>query len=245
MNALEAYLVRVEATLKGLSRRRKAEVLRDLRANLHDAAERSQVQSEADWQRLLDSHEAPEALAAALHRLDGETLNQRLIQHLIPAAALFLGLTGFFTLHSIRCAGANLMGALGCGLFLGSGLTAARQFWVKARLSWRLPLTGLAGLCSGLIWSLFMQGNLTPAFLLMGVFVGLAAELALSRVTPWKTLPVALSLAGTHHLAMTMVAGQATLRASLLVFFLALMLQAFLGISAWVQDLVLTRWALR
>lgn len=245
MNALEAYLVRVEATLKGLSRGRKAEVLRDLRANLTDAAERSQVQSEADWQRLLASHEAPEALAAALHRLDSETLNQRLIQHLIPAAALFLGLTGFFTLHSIRCAGANLMGALGCGLFLGSGLTAARQFWVKARLSWRLPLTGLAGLCSGLIWSLFMQGNLTPAFLLMGVFVGLAAELALSRVTPWKTLPVALSLAGTHHLAMTMVAGQATLRASLLVFFLALMLQAFLGISAWVQDLVLTRWALR
>lgn len=245
MEPLDAYLARIEGAVKCLSRQRRKEVLRDIRSDLLDAADRQQVQTPEQWARFLEEQEPPEVLGKALCRLNTEAFSHRLVQHAVTALALFAGFTAFFSLHSVRCAESDLLGALGAGIFLGAGLTWARGAWKHATVKFRIGIAALAGSLAGLVWSLAMVRHVSPGFLLMGFFVGLAAELALSRVAPWKTLPAALLMAIGHMGAMALVSGWISLRASLIVFILAIFLQAFLGLAVWFQDQVLERWALR
>lgn len=245
MEPLDAYLARVEGAVRCLSRQRRKEALRDIRCDLLDAADRQQVETPADWERFLATLESPEVLGQALCRLNQEAFSHQVVQHVVTGGALFLGFTAFFSLHSVRCAESDLLSALGAGVFLGAGLTWARSAWRRASVKFRIAIAALAGSLAGLVWSLAIVRHVSPGFLLMGFFVGLAAELALSRVAPWKTLPAALLMAIGHMGAMAMVSGWISLRASLLVFALAVILQAFLGLAVWLQDQVMERWALR
>ena len=74
---LEAYLAQVDSGLKGLSRRRRLNLVRELRAHLLDEAEARGIETSAPMSALLSEKEHPSLLAEEIAAGEGQDANHR------------------------------------------------------------------------------------------------------------------------------------------------------------------------
>lgn len=87
---LASYLSQVEAGLKGVSRRRRAMLLRELACHLLDEAEARGILDESSMAALLAEKERPTALALELSAGEGQDAHHRGSSALV--AGMILGL---------------------------------------------------------------------------------------------------------------------------------------------------------
>ncbi|MDE3032972.1 MAG: hypothetical protein KGI56_04845 [Acidobacteriota bacterium] len=185
--ALASYLSQVEAGLRGVSRRRRAMLLRELACHLMDEAEARGLEGETGMAALLAEKEGPGALARDLAAGEGQDAHHRGSSAL--AAGMFLGVaTGGHMLiegwHWFIC----LPFAAAQGLAVGAGFFWVRRHWARlgpgARLAVAVGITTLLSIPLGFTT---MHG-FKPTRLLYGAFTGYLLERHAQERPLWESI---------------------------------------------------------
>jgi len=186
--ALEGYLAQVDAGLKGLSRRRRATLIRELKAHLMDEVESRGIESESAMATLLSEKEHPGLLAEELSAGEGQDATHRGGTAL--AAGMIIGLaTG---VHMWGFEGWRwhiaLAFAAAQGLAVGAGYFWARRHWLRldpwARTLVAVLITSLLSIPLGFTTSHAFR----PTRLLYGAFTGFLLERHSQERPLWETL---------------------------------------------------------
>lgn len=173
---LTAYLADVEEGLRGLPRRRRKELLRELEASLLDEAESAGLASEEAMASLLAEKEPPRELAETLARTEDEGFSHRRGTKLLAGGFLALATGGYlFFLHRPM---AMVMGVSACvGLAIGVGVFWGRRRWQRLHPAFRVLSAMLLGTVLALPLAFAVEGgSFESARLLYGAFVGYLAE---------------------------------------------------------------------
>ncbi len=185
--ALEAYLLQVGSGLKGLSRRRRLAVLRELEAHLLDEAEARGIETESAMAALLSEKEHPSLLAEELAAGEGEDANHR------GGTALAAGMIiGFATGGHMWFEGWRwyiaLAFAAAQGLAVGAGYFWVRRHWLRldpwARTLVAVLITALLSIPLGFT----THHGFKPTRLLYGAFTGFLLERHSQERPLWQTL---------------------------------------------------------
>ena len=185
--ALEAYLGQVGSGLRGLTRRRRLTLVRELEAHLLDEAEARGITSESDMSALLSEKEPPTQLAEEIASGEGQDANHRSGTAL--AAGMIIGVaTGGHLLiegwHWYMC----LSFALAQGLAVGSGYFWVRRHWLRmgpwARTAVAVLITSLLSIPLGFT----THHGFKPTRLLYGAFTGYLLERHSQDRPLWQTL---------------------------------------------------------
>lgn len=185
--ALASYLSQVEAGLRGISRRRRAMLLRELESHLMDEAEARGLEDEVGMAALLAEKERPGALALELSSGEGQDANHRGSSALV--AGMFLGLaTGGHMLiegwHWFIC----LPFAAAQGLAVGAGFFWARRRWARlgpvARMGVAVGITTLLSIPLGFTT---MHG-FKPTRLFYGAYTGYLLERHATERPLWQAV---------------------------------------------------------
>jgi len=186
--ALEAYLAQVGSGLKGLTRRRRATLLRELEGHLLDEAEARGIESEAGMAAMLSEKEHPSLLAEELAISEGQDANHRggtaLAAGMIIGVATGVHMWGFegWRWH-IALAFASAQ-----GLAVGAGYFWVRRHWLRlnpwARTLVAVLITGLLSIPLGFT----TRHGFRPTRLLYGAFTGFLLERHSQERPLWETL---------------------------------------------------------
>ena len=187
VQALEAYLSQVGSGLCSLSRRRRATLLRELKAHLLDEAEARGVASEAAMATLLSAKEHPRLLAEELAAAEGQDANHRGSTALVAGMIIGLATGGHMVLEGWRwyiC----LAFAAAQGLAVGAGYFWVRRHWLRQG-----PWAGM--LIAVLITSVLSiplgfttLHGFNPTRLLYGAFTGFLLERHSQPRPLWQSL---------------------------------------------------------
>ncbi|WP_257305055.1 hypothetical protein [Geothrix campi] len=185
--ALDGYLSQVAAGLRGVSRRRRLMLLRELEAHLLDEAEARGIQGEAAMSTMLHEKERPGLLAEELAAGEGQDANHRGSTAL--AAGMIIGLaTGshlwFEGWHWYIC----LAFAAAQGLAVGTGYFWARRHWLRldpwARTAVAVMITSLLSIPLGFTTA----HGFKPTRLFYGAYTGFLLERHSQERPLWQTL---------------------------------------------------------
>ena len=173
--ALANYLSQVEAGLRGVSRRRRAMILRELACHLQDEADARDLQGEVGMAALLAEKEGPGILAQELSAGEGQDATHRGSSALV--AGMILGVvTGGHMLiegwHWFIC----LPFGAAEGLAVGSGFFWIRRHWARlgpaARLAVAVVITTLLSIPLGFTTT----HGFKPTRLMYGAYTGYLLE---------------------------------------------------------------------
>ena len=185
--ALEAYLAQVSSGLKGLTRRRRATLLRELEAHLLDEAEARGIESESAMAAMLSEKEHPSLLAEELSAGEGQDANHR------GGTALAAGMIiGFATGGHMWFEGWRwyiaLAFAAAQGLAVGAGYFWVRRHWLRmepwARTLVAVLITSLLSIPLGFT----THHGFKPTRLLYGAFTGFLLERHSQERPLWESL---------------------------------------------------------
>ncbi len=185
--ALDAYLAEVGSGLRGLTRRRRRALIRELEAHLQDEAEARSIDSEEAMTALLAEKEDPGWLAHEIASGEGQDANHRGGTAL--AAGMIIGLaTGghlwFEGWYWYMC----LAFALAQGLAVGSGYFWVRRHWLRlnpwARTVVAVLITSLLSIPLG--FTTHHGFKFTRLF--YGAFTGFLLERHSQERPLWQTL---------------------------------------------------------
>ncbi len=185
--ALEAYLAQVGTGLKGLSRRRRAALLRELEGHLLDEAEARGVESEAAMVAMLAEKEHPSLLAEELAAGEGADANHRGGTAL--AAGMIIGLaTGGHMLFEGWRWYICLTFAAAQGLAVGAGYFWARRYWLRLKPWVRTLVAVLITSLLAIPLGFTSSHGFMPTRLLYGAFTGFLLERHSQERPLWETL---------------------------------------------------------
>ncbi len=185
--ALEAYLAQVNSGLKGLTRRRRLMLVRELEAHLRDEAEARGIESEPAMSALLSEKEHPSLLAEELAIGEGQDANHR------GGTALAAGMIiGFATGGHMWFEGWRwyiaLAFAAAQGLAVGAGYFWVRRHWLRlncwVRTLVAVVITSLLSIPLGFT----THHGFKPTRLLYGAFTGFLLERHSQERPLWQTL---------------------------------------------------------
>ena len=128
--ALDAYLAQVDAGLKGLTRRRRLALVRELEAHLRDEVEARGLEGEAALAAMLAEKEHPALLAEELAAGEGQDANHRNGTALIAGLIIGLATGGHMVVEGWRWYIAMAFGAAQ-GLAVGTGYFWVRRHWLR------------------------------------------------------------------------------------------------------------------
>jgi len=192
--ALEAYLAQVGSGLRGLTRRRRLTVIRELKAHLLDEAEARGIDSESAMSALLAGKEHPLHLAEEIASGEGQDSNHRSGTALAAGMIIGLATGGHLWIEGWRwyiC----LAFALAQGLAVGAGYFWVRHRWLRlnpwARTAVAVMITSLLSIPLGFT----THHGFRPTRLLYGAFTGFLLERHSQERPLWQTLlePVAFT----------------------------------------------------
>ena len=173
--ALDGYLAQVAAGLRGVSRRRRLMLLRELEAHLLDEAEARGIQGESAMAGLLATKERPGLLAEELACGEGKDANHRGGTALVAGMIIGLATGGHMWFEGWRwyiC----LAFAAAQGLAVGTGYFWARRHWLRlnpwARAAVAILLTSLLSIPLGFT----THHGFKPTRLLYGAYTGYLLE---------------------------------------------------------------------
>lgn len=192
--ALEAYLSQVSAGLRGLSRRRRLTLIRELEAHLRDEAEARGISSEAAMGAMLAGKEHPSLLAEEIATGEGQDANHRNSTAL--AAGLVIGLaTGCHLLFEGRRWYITLAFAAAQGLAVGAGYFWGRRHWLRLNPTARSIVVTLTTLLLSIPLGFTTHHGFRPTRILYGAFTGYLLERHSQERPLWQTLlePVAFT----------------------------------------------------
>lgn len=185
--ALEAYLTQVGSGLKGLTRRRRLTLIRELEVHLLDEAEARGVESESAMSAMLSEKEHPSLLAEELAAGEGQDANHRSSTAL--AAGMIIGLAtgshmwfeGWRWYICVAFTAAQ-------GLAVGTGYFWARRYWLRlnpwARTTVAVLLTFLLSIPLGFT----THHGFRPTRLLYGAYTGFLLERHSQERPLWQTI---------------------------------------------------------
>ena len=185
--ALDAYLAEVGSGLRGLTRRRRRALIRELEAHLQDEAEARSIDSEEAMAALLAEKEDPGWLAHEIASGEDQDSNHRGGTAL--AAGMIIGLATGVHLwiegwYWYMC----LAFALAQGLAVGSGYFWVRRHWLRlnpwARMTVAVLITSLLSIPLGFT----THHGFKPTRLLYGAFTGFLLERHSQERPLWQTL---------------------------------------------------------
>ncbi len=194
--ALEAYLDQVGAGLKGLTRRRRLALQRELRAHLQDEAEARGIQSEAAWSALLEEKEHPSLLAEELAASEGQDANHRSGTALAAGMIIGVATGGHMWIEGVWRWYLCLAFGLAQGLAVGAGYFWVRRHWLRlgpwARTGVAVLITSLLSIPLGFTTHFTFR----PTRLLYGAFTGYLLERHSQERPLWQTVlePIAFTL---------------------------------------------------
>ena len=192
--ALEGYLAQVGSGLKGLTRRRRLTMLRELEVHLRDEAEAKGIESESGMAALLAEKEHPSLLAEELAVGEGEDVNHRSGAALAAGMIIGIATGGHMWFEGWRwyiC----LAFAAAQGLAVGAGYFWVRRHWLRlnpwARTAVAVLITSLLSIPLGFT----THHGFRPTRLLYGAFTGYLLERHSQERPLWQTLlePVAFT----------------------------------------------------
>lgn len=185
--ALEAHLAQVGAGLRGLSRRRRLTLLRELEAHLLDEAEARGIESEGAMAAMLSEKEHPSLLAEELAIGEGQDANHRGGTALAAGMIIGLATGGHLWFEGWRwyiC----LAFAAAQGLAVGAGYFWVRRHWLRmnplARTAVAVLITSLLSIPLGFT----THHGFRPTRLLYGAFTGYLLERHSQERPLWQTL---------------------------------------------------------
>jgi hypothetical protein len=185
--ALESYLAEVGSGLKGLTRRRRRTLIRELEAHLRDEAEARGIHSEPAMVVLLSEKEEPTRLAEEIASGEGQDANHRGGTALAAGMIIGLATGGHLWIEGWRwylC----LAFALAQGLTVGSGYFWVRRHWLRmnpwARMAVAVIITSLLSIPLGFT----THHGFKPTRLLYGAFTGFLLERHSQEHPLWQTL---------------------------------------------------------
>lgn len=185
--ALEAYLAQVGSGLKGLTRRRRLTLIRELEAHLLDEAEARGIESESAMSAMLSEKEHPSLLAEELAAGEGQDANHRSGTALAAGMIIGLATGGHMWFEGWRwyiC----LAFAAAQGLAVGTGYFRARRHWLRlspwARTAVAVLITSLLSIPLGFT----THFGFRPTRLLYGAYTGFLLERHSQERPLWQTL---------------------------------------------------------
>jgi hypothetical protein len=185
--ALEAYLAQVGTGLKGLTRRRRLTLLRELEAHLLDEAEARGITSESAMAAMLAEKEHPTLLAEELAIGEGQDANHRGGTAIIAGMIIGLATGGHLWFEGWRWYIA-LAFAAAQGLAVGSGYFWVRRHWLRlnpwARMAVAILITTLLSIPLGFT----TRHSFRPTRMLYGAFTGFLLERHSQERPLWQTL---------------------------------------------------------
>jgi hypothetical protein len=185
--ALEAHLAQVGSGLKGLSRRRRLTLLRELEAHLLDEAEARGVASEAAMLALLAEKEHPSLLAEELAIGEGQDANHRGGTALAAGMIIGLATGGHLWFEGWRwyiC----MAFALAQGLAVGAGYFWVRRHWLRLNPLGRTAVAVLITSLLSIPLGFTTHHGFRPTRLLYGAFTGYLLERHSQARPLWQTL---------------------------------------------------------
>jgi hypothetical protein len=185
--ALEAYLAQVGSGLKGLTRRRRLTMLRELEVHLRDEAEAKGIESESGMAALLAEKEHPSLLAEELAVGEGQDVNHRSGAALAAGMIIGIATGGHMWFEGWRWYIA-LAFALAQGLAVGGGYFWVRRHWLRlspwARMAVAVLITALLSIPLGFT----TRHGFRPTRLLYGAFTGFLLEHHSQERPLWHSL---------------------------------------------------------
>ena len=185
--ALEAYLAQVGAGLKGVTRRRRLTLVRELEAHLRDEAEARGIESEPAMSAMLSEKEHPSLLAEELAIGEGQDANHRGGTALAAGMIIGLATGGHMGFEGWRWYIA-LAFAAAQGLAVGAGYFWVRRHWLRlnpwARMGFAVVITSLLSIPLGFT----THHGFKPTRLLYGAFTGYLLERHSQERPLWQTL---------------------------------------------------------
>lgn len=185
--ALNAYLAQVDSGLRGLSRRRRLTLIRELEAHLQDEAEARGIETESAMSAMLSEKEHPSLLAEELSAGEGQDATHRGGTALAAGMIIGLATGGHMWFEGWRwyiC----LAFAAAQGLAVGAGYFWARRHWLRlnpwARTLVAVLITSLLSIPLGFT----THHGFKPTRLLYGAFTGYLLERHSQERPLWETL---------------------------------------------------------
>jgi hypothetical protein len=185
--SLDAYLSEVEGGLRGLSRHRRATLIRELKAHLLDEAEARGFVGNTAIATLLATKEHPHLLAEHLATAEGQDATHRGGTALLAGMIIGLATGGHMLFEGWRwyiC----LAFATAQGLAVGAGYFWVRRHWLRLG-PW--PRTAIAVLITALLsipLGFTTLHGFKPTRLLYGAFTGFLLERHSQPRPLWQTL---------------------------------------------------------
>ena len=191
---LTNYLLEVEAGLRGLSRRRRVMLLRELESHLLDEAEARGIGDEAGMATLLVGKERPGVLATELSSGEGQDANHRGSTALVAGMIIGLATGGhmlFEGWHWFIC----LAFAAAQGLAVGAGFFWVRRRWVRLSPAARTGMAVLITTALSIPLGFTSIHGFQPTRLLYGAYTGYLLERHSQDRPLWQALlePVAFT----------------------------------------------------
>lgn len=191
---LASYLSEVEAGLRGVSRRRRAMLLRELESHLMDEAEARGIEHEAGMAALLAEKERPGLLAQELSCGEGQDANHRGSSALV--AGMIIGLAtgvhmGFEGWHWFIC----LAFAAAQGLAVGAGFFWARRRWARLSPAARTAVAVIITTALSIPLGFTSTHGFIPTRLIYGAYTGYLLERHSQNRPLWQALlePIAFT----------------------------------------------------
>ncbi len=204
---LDSYLSQVEAGLRGVSRRRRATLLRELACHLLDEAEARGLGDEAGMALLLAEKERPGALAVELAAGEGQDATHRGSSALVAGMILGVATGGHMLIEGWHWFICLSFGAAE-GLAVGAGFLWVRRLWVRLGPWARLGVaTAIATLLSTPLGFTTLHG-FVPSRLLYGAFTGYLLERHAQERPLWEWLLEPLVFTGLVFLVEVGILGR-------------------------------------
>jgi hypothetical protein len=191
---LASYLSEVEAGLRGVSRRRRAMLLRELESHLMDEAEARGIEHEAGMAALLAEKERPGLLAQELSCGEGKDANHRGSSALVAGMIIGLATGGhmwFEGWHWFIC----LPFAAAQGLAVGAGFFWARRRWARLSPGARTAVAVIITTALSIPLGFTSTHGFQPTRLLYGAYTGYLLERHSQERPLWQALlePIAFT----------------------------------------------------
>jgi len=185
--ALEGYLAQVGSGLKGLARRRRLTLVRELQAHLLDEAEARGISSESAMAAMLAEKEHPTLLAEEIACGEGQDANHRSGTALAAGMIIGIATGGHMWFEGWRWYIA-LAFAASQGLVVGAGYFWVRRHWLRLPSWGRMAVAVLTTSLLAIPLGFTTHHGFRPTRLLYGAFTGYLLERHSQERPLWQTL---------------------------------------------------------
>ncbi len=205
--ALEAYLAQVGSGLKGLTRRRRLTLVRELQAHLLDEADARGITSESAMAAMLAEKEHPTLLGEEIASGEGQDANHRSGTALAAGMIIGIATGGHMWFEGWRWYIA-LAFAASQGLAVGAGFFWVRRYWLRLPSWGRMAVAVLTTSLLAIPLGFTTHHGFRPTRLLYGAFTGYLLERHSQERPLWQTLLEPVAFTAFMFLLETVVLGR-------------------------------------